>query len=256
MNANELACLLSDAMNSNQRSGDLISLSHVLIPDHWLPALPELPESKGKPSLLIEERVLTWFHQIGFYGRLTTKNVGGLPDMLQELFAPPPWIRVEAEDKEDHLSEDHKREKLYLHCEQYGLELINTYKDYLEAQQEGPDLTQAFEEESRTTQIYRSLVDLRVKIDFVHILGRQVIDSLHQVMLEVSLPEQSAERPSAQSSTPSLLIWHRDPSQKLWFLAETLSSHSQMNSNKWNWIQVHWDDIRGHIVLLAIDGTA
>ena len=51
-----LVNLFSNAVNSSQSAGKLLSFANILIPETWLPV-----KTQGKKPLPIAERVLIWF---------------------------------------------------------------------------------------------------------------------------------------------------------------------------------------------------
>lgn len=57
---------------------------------------------------------------------------------------------------------------------------------------------------------------------------------------------------SERAGAPDLLIWHSDPSQKLWFFCEVKSHNDRLSEAQHSWLQQSWHQIDGRFLLLIL----
>jgi VRR-NUC domain len=64
----------------------------------------------------------------------------------------------------------------------------------------------------------------------------------------IEIVDYAGERAGA----PDLLVWHSDPSRKLWFFCEVKSHNDHLNQAQHDWIQGSWHQIDGRFLLLLL----
>lgn len=272
-----LSEMLSGALRVARDSRDMIVFPTLLL------GVESLPSEQTEGTLSVEDRVLVWVRRNGLRGDRTRMNLNGYPGLLRDLFSPPPWIEVRVEDMEEDVAEERVLElrPLYVHCAEYGYDLLSHYHAFLEQQFEDQrDVlpTGFFKHDVPVDEAYallaqygisfeknlepdkvlitvvnaQLLLDLYDRIRFVEILGKDTVERVYWATFEINPIDGVVDDMNAKAGAPDLLVWSEDINNPFWSFIEVKGPGDRLRESQHAWVCKHWGDIEGRFILLAV----
>lgn len=279
-----LSEMLLGALRVAWDSRDMIVLPTLLL------GMESLPSEQTEGTLTVEDRVLVWARRNGLRGDRTRMNLNGYPGLFRDLFSPPPWVEVRVEDTEENVAEERVLElrPLYVHCAEYGYDLLSHYHAFLEQQFEdrrdvlpadffkhGVSVDEAHalleqlalplvqygisfeknlepDEALITVMNAHQLLDLYDRIRFVEILGKAKVESVYWAIFEINPIDGILDDMNAKAGAPDLLVWSEDNNNPFWSFIEVKGPGDRLRESQHAWICKHWGDIGGHFILIAV----
>ncbi len=249
--------LFTTAISNNKEFNDKKIISTVLLPREHLE--PFVNEKK------IEDKILAWFFHNGFVGDRTRRNYEGYPSIISSFFNYPSWIDFTPDDMDGNISESRSKEirPLIMQFQEYQYELIEIFRQQISTKW---DEQLSIIKESKTDLYKKSVslsptlnpfIELSVK-DFknhlvlIDILGAEKALELYEAIIDIDPTNGFDHYGHEQTGVPDLLIWHPDPTKKLWFFVEVKSSNDSLHQSQLFWINNNWKIIDRKFIIIKI----
>lgn len=221
--------------------------------------LIDVPRLTAINNLVSADIALGFLSNYGVRGGRVRMNLRGYPGILRELAQPPPWIKLEPEDCLGSISEERKQElqSLVYWVDRYGHQhLRDEHERWLDELERASiwdavifeDTDFAYRAPSRRCDRLRdsrreSFDDL---LTLARLFGSEVFDCLFEAVF-------SYDEFTVAPGVPDLLIWVPHETAPLWLLAEVKAHGDYMSHEQKAWLCDHWNRIRGHYAIIAID---
>ena len=233
--------LLIQSLQLGRYTEEAIVVPSLLVPSDSL-------QGAGK-RVKIEDLVLEWFLKNDLDGDRTRMDLYGYPGLFRKLYQYPPWTEVEMEESVSGVSEEraHELQSLYLHCLEYGEKLLETYREYLDLEEEQiPEavrfLGKAYIDESKKSK----LLDLEREISLVRVLGLEAFESLYHAILT------DYDEFRTVDGLPDLFLWHPNPTYHLWFFAEVKGPKDRLRESQAAWMRSFCKNIQGRVMIVHV----
>lgn len=214
--------------------------------------LAGLPEEtlRLEPGTTMADIAMALLDRSGFKSDRTRMNLHGYPALFRELKDPPPWIEVTPEDVEGPISDGRATElrALYLLANETSLrELLDRYREHIEQSEEQRKVLVKLGIPSLPEQVQFLLEKFEEKLLLTRCLGTDDFEQLYDTVFDF-------DEFTPAVGAPDLFVWNSDIG--IWFFAEVKGPNDHLRKSQVDWVQEHWESIRGRFVLLVISPDA
>jgi len=201
-------------------------------------------------SFTAADSAVAWFCGKGLLADRTRMDLGGYPERLQELLAPPPWIDVQMEDILQAVPPDREKElrPLAIQSDEFGWQsMIAKFQSYRECLSRWKNPLGVAP--SDTDHIVASTLesDFRELLMLGASIGPGPLYEVYDAVFGLF------DDPMPVPGAPDLLVWHPDGLQGGWFFSEVKAPGDSLRDSQKSWLCEHWDLVKGHFVLTLLE---
>ena len=202
---------------------------------------------RGLDGIIAADVALGYFCSQGFSGDRARARLSlqGYPGLLRDLSNPPPWVHVEPEDVEGEISPERAQELcplVQLAQEESEEILVSRYCTY-----DGrASVFDCIPGQTTFGVVHEFSVHcFRQRVTLARSLGVEVFSAIYEAVF-------SFDEFTVAEGAPDLLLWlPREPT--FWFFSEVKASGDSLRASQKAWLRQHWELVRGHYCITALE---